>query len=152
MSYNEKDISYILKHLHLISLSIEQICDDILSTSLPIGRVMNFRYLYLDLYLWRGYVNRLLKTEYNDFAKDLLKDFSQKVCNDNSKIECFRNRATHYSADCEMDIMLTIKEDKEVYPRPDLPSYKDIKKYFADWNIQILSKIAETQPPLICEI
>jgi len=140
---SKKDIAYILKHLYLISASIEQICEDILSPSLPMGRVMNFRYLYLDLYLWRGYADRLLKTELSDFAKDLLKDFSQKVCKDNSDIEHFRNRATHYNVDCEMDIMITIKADGIMFPMPDLPSYKDIYKYFKSWETKIVSKMVE---------
>ena len=136
-----KETIDILKHLTLVATSIEQICDDILCFKLRMGRVMNFRFLYLDLYLWCGYLSRLLNTELNSFAKQLLKDFSQKICTDKDKIVHFRNLATHYSKNCEMDIMLTVKNN-DLYPTSDLPSYKNIKDIFKYWEAQIVSKMA----------
>ena len=144
-----QEVLYILKQLALVSAAVEQVCDDILyPKSLPMGRIMNYRYLCLDLYLWHGYLDRLYQTDKKDFACKLLQEFRQQICKKSGKIENLRNCATHYQANCDMDIMIGTKNDSKFYLSEYLPTYSEIKKYFSSWETQVISLIADIQHDL----
>ena len=139
----QQEVLYILKQLGVVAAATETICEDILSPErLSMGRVMCYRYLCLNLYLWRGYLSRLEQTSQADFAKGLLKDFNQKVYknSDPSHINLLRNCAAHYDASCDMDVMVAIKRGKRINLSEYLASYNDIKKYFheVNWKVGVL--------------
>ena len=131
-----QNILYILKQLAVVSAAIESLCDDILSSeSLQMGRIMNYRFLCLSLYLWRGYLDRLLKTSQKDFARQLMIEFSKNVYKDLHGIKTLRDCATHYDDTCDMDIWTAITNDGErILLSERLPPYADIKEYFCGWD------------------
>lgn len=142
--YDAQEVLYVLKHLALISAAVEQICDDILySKSLPMGRVMNYRYLSLNLYLWHGYLTRLHKTSQQEFAKLLLDDFKLNICKGHDKIANLRNCAVHFGKNCEMDVMVGMKNGEKLCFSMYLPPYDKIKSCFSSWYCKVNQLIAD---------
>ncbi len=139
----DSEIRNIFTHLSLIAAAIEQICDDVLSPRLSMGKVMEYRYLYLNVYLWRGYLGRLCNdSKYRDFAKRLLREFSQNIYPDTTAITRLRNMACHYEKECSMDLSLSLAGG-EICPMPYLPPYKIIKRFFNKWYIEINTEISK---------
>lgn len=142
--FDTQEVLYILKHLALISAAVEQICDDILcSKSLPMGKIMNYRYLCLNLYLWHGYLTRLHETSQQEFAKLLLNDFKLNIYKSYDKIVNLRNCAVHYERDCEMDVMVGIKNGEKFCSSMYLPPYDKIKPCFSSWYRKVNQLIAD---------
>lgn len=139
MQPDRKEIQYVLKNLFIIADSTIRICNDINYDNKC--NPMNYRYIFLNLYLWRGYLDRLLKAVHGknkEPIKELLKEFSLKIYSNNHEINSLRNHATHYEKNEDMLLSLCLNlNEQRIKPTEQLPSYAEMEKYFTIWEITI---------------
>jgi len=124
----EKDI---LQNLYFIGLHIVDICDKFITHRMTIGEVLGLRHIYLDFWLWRGYIGRLRKCPaFSAVAIGLLQEFSSKIIKHNDTMNRLRNMACHFDANCSMSIQIYIDSNGLPHPDQKLPSFIEIKQLF----------------------